>query len=506
MELNKLYNRFFSKPHPRVVPKYTMELTAAAVKDIFKDCSDFQTRELSIGGDKTGLVTLLYFDGLVDGTFLSGNVIRPLTDDARLSGHSGSRACMDYILQGAVFANSVSEKNTVDDVVEAIVKGFSVIIFDKENSSIAFETRSGAQRSISEPNIEKAVKGAKDAFVERLRTNTMLVRRKLRTPDLKMQRQIVGRRSDTEIAIAYVEGIANPQTVKDLARRLDSIDIDGLLATGNIEEYISDHPNSPFPLTLYTERPDRFAINLLEGRVGILIDGLPIGLLVPGTLAEMMRVPEDRAQHFIISSFLKFLRYIAAFITVMLPAVYVATSMYHQEMIPLRLLLSIISSKQQVPFSTALEIIGMLLAFELLQEAGFRLPNPIGESVSIIGALIVGQSAVEAKIVSPIAVIVVAIAGLTGYTVPNQDLGAALRMCRFFMVFCALFAGMFGITVGMVLICYHLCSLESFGVSYLSPLTDSNSLGVFSLLFSLPLRRDKMRQPDMKTPDKRNQA
>ncbi len=505
MELNKLYNRFFSKPHPRSIPKYSTEVTAAAVKDIFNECSDFQSRELSIGGDKTGLVTLFYFDGLVDGSFLSGSVIRPLTDDERLSGHSGSRACMDYILKGAVFANSVSEKKSMDEIVEAIVKGFSVIVFDKENAAVAFETRSGVQRSISEPNVEKAVKGAKDAFVERLRTNTMLVRRKLRTPDLKMQRQIVGRRSDTEVAVVYVDGIANAQTVHELVRRLESIDIDGLLATGNIEEYISDYPSSPFPQILYTERPDRFSINLLEGRVGIIIDGLPMGLLVPGTLSEMMRVAEDRAQHYTISSFLRLLRYIAAFITVLLPAVYVATSMYHQEMIPLRLLLSIISSKQQVPFSTAVEIIGMLLAFELLQEAGFRLPNPIGESVSIIGALIVGQSAVEAKVVSPIAVIVVAIAGLTGYTIPNQDLGAALRMCRFFMVFCALFAGMFGITVGMVLICYHLCGLESFGVSYLSPLTDSNTLGIFSMIFRPPMRKNKMRQPDMKTPDKRNQ-
>ena len=199
------------------------------------------------------------------------------------------------------------------------------------------------------------------------------------------------------------------------------------------------------------------------------------------------------------------LRYIAAIISVVFPALYVATSMYHQEMIPVKLLLSIIESKQQVPFSTAVEIIAMLLAFEVLQEAGLRLPSSIGETVSIIGALIVGQSAVEAKVVSPFAVIVVAIAGITGYTIPNQDLGVALRLCRLMLVFFALLAGMYGIMIGLVLIIYHMCSIESFGVSYLSPLTDGNALGIFSMMLRPPLYKNKMREPDLNTPNKRNQ-
>ena len=505
MRLFERINHIFSRPHPLKLPRYDVPVTAAALDAIFSDCTDYQSRQIYVGGESSGVVTVCYLDGVVDGAALSDDVLRPLTDSARISGSVGAAHCMELIKKGAIYCNSVDQRSTMDEVVEAVVKGFSVIIFDREHSALAFETRSGLQRSISEPNVEKAVKGAKDAFVERLRTNTMLVRRKLRTPQLKILKTIVGRRSDTEVAILYVDGIADPVTVGEVKHRLDSIDIDGLLATGNLVEYISDSPGSPFPQSLQTERPDRFAMNLLEGRVGLIIDGLSMAVMLPGTLAEIMRVPEDRAQHYLTASFLRILRYIAIFVTVLFPALYVATSMYHQEMIPLKLLLSIIESKQQVPFSTAVEVIGMLLAFELLQEAGLRLPSSVGETIGIIGALIVGQSAVDARVISPIAVIVVAVAGVTGYTVPNQDLASALRICRFLMVIFALLAGMFGIIAGLVLMVYHLCCLESFGVSYLSPLTDGNALGIFSMILRPPLRKNKFREPEMNTPNIRNQ-
>ena len=494
----------FSHPHPREEPRYDFPITGKGVIALFSDCSDFQHRRLAIGGGGT-VVTLCYLDGLVDSDFLSMSVVRPLTASSRLSGGAEPRQYIEQILRGAVYSCNASEKKTMTEVAAAIVRGFSVLVFDSENTAVAFETKSSMGRSVAEPVIEKAVKGAKDAFVERLRTNTALLRRHLRTPELKIIRSVVGRQSETEVAVVYLYGIAAPETVSSLLRRLDNIDIDGLMATGNIEEYICSSPRSPFPQIMYTERPDRLGINLLEGRVGIFIDGLPLALMVPGTLPEMMRSPEDKAQHYAVASFLKALRYLALLVALLLPALYVAMAMYHQEMIPLKLLLSVIESKSVVPFSTGVEIMGMLLAFELLQEAGFRLPNPVGETVSIIGALIVGQSAVEAKVVSPIAVIVVAAAGLAGYTTPNQDLSAALRLCRFLLVICALAAGVFGIMAGLVVIVWHLCGLESFGVSYLSPITDGGPWGFFRAVFSAPLRRDKLRPEALNTPNERNQ-
>lgn len=504
MLLRSLSKLIHSRPHPRTAPRYGVPLTTKALGEIFSDCSDYNAREISVGGS-FGKVTICYLDGLVDGTFISENVIRPLTDKNRLDTKGGARSCIEAVLDGAVWSVSASEKQSADDAVDALTRGFVLAVFDRERTAIAFEAKSSMQRSVAEPNVEKAIKGAKDAFVERIRTNTVLVRRKLCTPELKIRKTLVGRRSLTEVDILYMEGIADMRIAEELQTRLNNVDIDGLLATGNIEEYICDNPNTPFPQVMYTERPDRLAMGLLDGRIGILIDGLPIGFLAPCTLTQMMIVPEDRAQHYIIATFLRMLRYLAGFITITLPALYVAVALYHQEMIPLKLLMSIIQSKQSVPFSTAVEIISMLFAFELLQEAGFRLPDPVGDTVSIIGALIVGQAAVEAKIVPPIAVIVVAVAGITSYTIPNQDLTSALRICRFFLVFCALFAGMFGIMAGLILIVYHLSRLESFGVPYLSPLPRSGFTGPLAVLFNRPLHKDKFRSKEINTPNRRNQ-
>jgi len=334
--------------------------------------------------------------------------------------------------------------------------------------------------------------------------NTILVRRRLRLTQLKIEQTPVGRKSRTGVALLYVDGVADPALTARLRERIDAIDIDGLISAGYLEQYIADR-STPFPLLENTERPDKFSAQLLAGRVGVLVDGLPLGFLAPATLSRFMRVPEDAAQHYLISSVLAVLRYAALLISLLLPAFYVAVAMYHQEMIPTKLLMSVIGSKQEVPFSTAAEVMGMLVAFELIQEAGLRLPNAVGQTVSIIGALIVGQSAVEARVISPIAVIVVALAGIAGYTVPNQDLSSAVRLFRFLFVLAAIFLGMFGVMAGIVLLVWYLCSLESFGLAYLSPAADRIPGSRISLPARPPLYRQKLRDRALRTPDRRRQ-
>jgi len=273
--------------------------------------------------------------------------------------------------------------------------------------------------------------------------------------------------------------------------------MEGILNAAELEENIVDTPQSLFPQVITTERPDKFCLNLLEGRVGIIADGLPIGFLVPGTVSQFVKVPEDHANHFIVASVLTILRYISIIITAIVPAFYVAVAMYHQEMLPMKLIQSIIDAKQSVPFPTATEVLMMLVAFELLQEAGLRLPNPVGQTVSIIGALIVGQSAVEAKVVSPVVVVVVALSGICGYTMPNQDFAAALRVCRFLLVITAIVAGMFGLVIGAAMIIHHLCSLESFGVAYMSPFAGSKGSHRMRALLRMPMSRKKEREPEL---------
>ena len=503
MYMKTFFQRYKGDYHPRKDIQYDVPLTAQTIKDVFTDCSDLEARDVYIGDKPHGRATVFFIDGIVAGGDISESVIRPLTIHPQLSEAKTAYKIVDLMMHGAVWSASVKLRCTTDEAIMDLVNGYAVIVFDTLRTAVCYEAKTSNQRSIAEPSNEKSIKGAKDAFTETIRVNTSLVRRHLRTPALKFKTCTVGRKTHTAIAVAYIDGVANPETVGEILRRLDEIDIDGVISSGSLEEYISDSIISPIPQIMNTERPDRFAMNLLEGRIGIIVDGLPLGWLIPATIAQMLKVPEDKAQHFLIASALTMLRYIALFMSVLLPAVYVAVAMYHQEMIPTKLLISTIASKQQVPFSTAAEILGMLIAFELLQEAGLRLPNPVSDSVSIIGALIVGQSAIEANVISPIAVIVVAAAGIAGYTIPNQDLGSAIRLFRFSLVLAAMAVGIYGLMLLLLLILYHMCTLESFGVAYMSPLA---TRGVFSSILRLPLKLEKYRDPELRTPDKRNQA
>lgn len=487
--------------HPRVIPHFDMPVNSQTVKNIFADCDDFQTRSIDCGLLGRTEVFVCWLDGTVGGEELSRDILRPLTDFLRCGGADPER-----LLSGAVYSGTAVRRDDTDSLVRDLTCGCCAVIFDELACAVTFEIRSpSAQRGISEPTIEKSLKGGKDSFTETLRTNTALVRKRIKNPSLKIKSTLLGRKSETSAAVMYVDGVADPATVEELCRRLDAIDIDGVLATGCIEELIVDHPKSPFPQLLHTERPDRFSRQLLNGRVGLIVDGLPIGFMLPATFSEFLRVPQDDSQNFIVNSALSVIRWFATVIALVLPALYVAIAMYHQEMIPTKLLVSIIESKQNVPFPTSLEVIGMLIAFELLQEAGLRLPNPIGDTVSIIGALIVGQSAVEASVISPIAVIVVAFAGICGFAQPSQDMGAALRLGRFLLVIAAILSGLFGVTALLCLIVWYLCTMDSFGVSYTAPLSGGSPDSIVSTFLRAPKSADKYRETELNTPDRRNQ-
>lgn len=490
------------EPHPRRCPEYPEPISTETLKNIFAGCGDFQTREVDCGLLGRSTVTLCWLDGVVGGSDLSSDVLRPLTDFLRTGGDPSP----ERLLSGAVYSGTAQRRDDTDSLVTAITQGCCAVVFDEQACAVTFEIRSPtAQRSIGEPTVEKSLKGGKDSFVETLRTNTALVRKRICNPALKLKSSVVGRKSRTNVAVMYVDGVADPAVVAELRRRLSRIDIDGALATGSIEEYIVDRPRSPFPQLLHTERPDRFSRQLLNGRVGLIVDGLPIGFLLPVTFAEFLRVPQDDSQHFLINSALSVIRWFATVIALILPAMYVAIAMYHQEMIPTKLLVSVIESKKNVPFPTSIEVLGMLVAFELLQEAGLRLPNPIGDTVSIIGALIVGQSAVEASVISPIAVIVVAFAGICGFAQPSQDLGAALRLGRFLLVLAAILSGLFGVTALLCFIVWYLCTMDSFGVNYTAPLSDGRPGALARAFLRKPKKEDKFREAELNTPDRRNQ-
>lgn len=462
----------------------------------FEDAADFETRKVLCGGQ---LLTVLFLDGLTSGRDIAEQVLRPLaqmTDEAR------EEVLYTRALQGGVWCASVKEPESTQQAAELLVNGFCVILFPKSGKALGCEVKTGEKRSPSPPETENTVKGAKDAFTETLRTNTSLVRRHLRTPGLRLTETVVGKRTLTKVTVCWIERLTDPELPRRMQERLSSIDIDGALSPAAIEEYVTGSRRTAFPLLEYTERTDHFCQGLLDGQVGLLADGLPLGYLAPVGLGRLMRSPEDRATDFFSASMLRLLRYAALGVSLLLPALYAAMAMFHQQMLPTKLLLSIIESKQNVPFSTLLEVLGLLCAFELLQQAGLHLPQAVGTAVSIIGGLVVGTAAVDAKLVSPAALIVTASSGICGFTLPNRELSDAVRLWRFVLTVLAGLWGLFGVTVGLLLLLTELAGLESLGRSYLSPFGRAEVKGA---LVRPRLVRQKWRDGALKPMDDQNQ-
>ncbi len=457
-------------PHPRQEPRFSKPLTLEGVKTIFQDCVDFQSREIFLYGDKQRRLTVCFILGMAKTERLNDYILRPMAQDSALANCS-EEELFSRLEHGALYNISALRRTTTDDVVNDLILGSCALFLPGESAVLTLPIPSEEKRSVGEPENEPALKGARDSFVETVRTNTSLVRRRLRAPELKITEHTVGRQSLTPVDVVWLEGIADPQIVRRVEERLDSIDIDGIEAAGNLEEYLIDPWYSPFPRLPYTQRPDRFCQGLLEGRVGILCDGLPFGFLAPGTMEEFFKTGQDKAFHYMVASMLSLVRYFCMGVTLLLPGLYIALVTFHPEAIPAKLATSIVAAKQDVPFSTVFEVLIMLFAFEVLQEAGLRLPAPIGATVSILGGLVVGNAAVEAHIVSPAVLIAVAIAGVAGYTIPSQDFAGALRLWRFLLAVLASVAGTFGLGMGVAALIYHLAGLESFGVPYLAPFT-----------------------------------
>ena len=483
-----------SVPHPRKEPRFPGPLTPENIQKIFQDCADFRSRSVILHGDLERSVHLCWIEGMVRGERMNDYVLRPLAQDPMLASLP-LHEVYKIMAQGALYTGGVQMRTSLDEGAADLVAGCCLVVFPGQERALSLSVATEEKRSVGEPENEPALKGARDSFVESIRTNTSLVRRRLRAPELRVKEHIVGRQSLTPVDVVYLEGIADAHTIQLIEARLDEIDIDGIEATGNLEEYLVDRLNTPFPLLPFTQRPDRFCSGLLEGRVGILADGLPLGYLAPGTLDQFFKTGQDKAFHWMVASALNLIRYFCALVTLLLPGLYIAMVTFHPEAIPPKLAVSIVAAKQQVPFSTIFEVLIMLLSFEVLQEAGLRLPGPIGSTVSILGGLVVGNAAVEAHIVSPAVLIAVAIAGVAGYTQPSQDFAGALRLWRFLLAILASLGGLFGLTVGCAALLWHLAGLESFEVPYLS----------FHNLIRPPLPAMKLRDGAMHSKNRRNQ-
>ncbi|WP_257208717.1 spore germination protein [Bacillus sp. AFS031507] len=432
------------------------------LRSMYQDCFDVVFKTFLIGGQTNAV--LVYIDGLSNIVEIDDHVLKPLMSETE------GRVRSLHELLKKIHISKTKEIKTIVECIENISIGNPVLLVNQEECGLALGLSSWEKRSVEEPSAEGVVRGPREGFVETIAINTSLLRRKIKSPALKMKSIKIGRYTDTLVVIVYMDGLADQTLIKEVENRLRRIEIDSVLESGYIEELIEDNPLSPFPQLVNTERPDVAAGNLLEGRVVILVDGTPFVLIAPITFFSLLQSPEDYYQRYMTSSIIRLLRFVFIVLSLVLPSIYVALLTFHHEMVPTTLLISIFSSRESVPFPALVEALMMEISFEALREAGVRLPKQVGAAISIVGALVIGQAAVQAGLVSAPMVIVVAITGIASFMVPHYSQGIALRMLRFPIMLLAGFLGLFGIMLAVITIVIHLCTLRSFGVPYLTPI------------------------------------
>lgn len=364
----------------------------------------------------------------------------------------------------------VSEAADFPTLITNVLSGYAGLLIDQETQALTVNIPGFEKRSIEEPQSATLIKGPREGFSEVLGVNTSLLRRRIKSAQLWMEAKEIGRVSKTKVIVAYIKGIANEDVVKEVHQRLDRINIDAILESGYVEELIQDETFSPFPTIFNTERPDAVAGKLLEGRVAILVDGTPFAMVVPSLIVEFFQASEDYYIRADIATLLRVLRFFCFFLALIAPSLYIAVLTYHQEMLPATLLIGLAAQREGVPFPAFVEALMMEICFEILREAGVRMPRAVGQAMSIVGALVLGQAAVEAGLVSSAMVIVVSITAIANFCFPAINLATTVRMLRFGMMTLAALFGLIGIMFGLILLCIHVSTLRSFGIPYSTPM------------------------------------
>lgn len=463
------------------------------LKGLLSNNADIVIREFNSSNIK---LCLIYIDGMVDKNLLNDFVLESLMF---------SKKCTKNIKEIKDNLLTVSEVKEVESLIEgttAILSGDSLLLIDDSTKALVIGTRFWPTRGVTEPSSETVVRGSREGFTETVRFNTALVRRRIRDTRLKMEPLVLGVRSKSDANIVYIQDIVNNDALTILKDRVGKINIDAVLDTGNLEELIEDNIYSPFPQVQYTERPDVVAEALYEGRIALLLDNSPSAIIVPATLSNMLQSPDDYNQRWINSSLIRLIRFIAIIVSLVLPALYISVTSFNTSIIPTELAYSIAASREGVPFPAFIEAIIMEIFLALLMESVVRLPKPIGATIGIVGGLIIGQSAVSAGLVSPIMVIIVAVTAITSFLTPNYDLTSAFRLFRFILIVFSSIIGLYGVILGVLILCIHLISLKSFSIDYLAPLVNPNMQDQKDLFVRLPFKFLKERPKYMKTGDK----
>jgi spore germination protein KA len=489
------------------------------IKQDTGNSKDIIIKELSSNNNNNIRMGIIYTNGLVNKNFVQDFILDTISkklekvsaDESILSQENVFMLLKQLLLP----IGCIDEIGDLDTLYIQLFSGNTITLIDGYNKAIVANSGGGEQRGVEEPSSQTSVRGPKDGFTETLTINISLIRRRIKNPSLWIESKTIGKKTKTDVSILYIKGIASDEIIGEVHSRLDKINIDAILESGYIESLIQDKTFTPFPTMLNTERPDTAAEALLDGRIVIIVDGTPFVLIVPALFVNFFQSSEDYYQRYDISSLIRILRFGCFFIALLTPATYVAITSFHQEMIPTTLIISVAAQREGVPFPVAIEAFLMEVTFEILREAGIRMPRAIGSAMSIVGALVLGEAAVQAGTVSSMMVIIVSITAIASFVSPYFNMAISVRMLRFVFLLLGSTFGLYGIALGLITMVLHLCGLRSFGIPYLYPIGPFNTQDQADTIVRFPLwlinrrpslisQKDEIRQRDnkkMKTED-----
>ncbi len=464
----------------------SLEKNIEALDSIFSEWGDIVKKKFVLERAEDTLdMYIIYIDGLTDNEMVERTITRPLLYEWRNAGPGDAgNTKEEKKMQGddvfkRLFHNQTEavdlvEKKTMMDAVSAVLKGDTAIFIDGADKVMLLSTKKLPTRSVDSPQKEGGLKGPRDSFNENLRINTALLRRRIKDPKMKAKQNHLGQRSRTEYALMYMEDLVYPSLLDEIEKRLESFTIDGIFDSGMLVHLLEEKWYSPFPQVQTTERPDKAASAIMEGRVVLVVDNSPEVIILPTTFNTFFQAADDYYNRFAVGSFARCLRYLAAYITVLLPGLYIAITCYYPQVLPTDFLLAIVGARNDITFPIVVEVLLMEFLFEILREAGIRLPGQMGNTIGVVGGLIVGQAAVEASLVSTIVVIVVALTAIASFAIPNEEFSSTFRLLKFAMIFLGAVWGLYGIMLGILIIQIHLVSMESFGIPYMMPLVSGS--------------------------------
>ncbi|WP_373229617.1 spore germination protein [Cohnella sp.] len=476
--------------------------TLSAMRQTLGNSPDINFRSFHIGADPGTRVAVIYIEGLIKKPNVNDFMSQSLWDEN--SDLNDNDSIFEAILSRAsATLGNLKVITDWDGMIHALLSGNIVILLDGRDGAVIADIHGGEQRTITEPTTEITVRGPKDSFLESIETNISLIRRRLKNPNLRLETITIGNESKIDVAIMYIKGVTNDQLVREVNLRLSAIQAEAVLGSGYIEELIRDQSLTPFPTIFNTERPDMAVGNLLEGRIALLIDGTPFTLIMPTTFSQFLKSTEDYYQRYDFAVFMRVIRYFSFFVLLLLPSSFIALTTFHHEMIPTTLIINLLAQREGVPFPAFFEAMMMEISFEIMREAGIRMPRAVGQAVSIVGAIVLGSAAVEAGIVTAMMVIIVSLTGIASFAIPGIPMNNAVRMIRFPMMVLASTFGFYGIMMGIIFLVAHMTSLRSFGVPYLYPFSPFDPWRQKDTIWRSPFKSSRTR-PDLK--DKKGES